>query len=437
VAHFPLDPFGEPIDDRVRIALGGTDVRIFNQYEVRHSFFSAPSSAAFRIGSGDLVRELAAIAPPRTAYEVRVRDIVQHSGRLDGYGPEDSSGASEVGLRGRDSLAPLADSYVVSDRSFSNATFVQLVEAALAAVGITDFTIFPSNAANRLAVSGAGAAASVAATTTTRTTTRGFVKVPFRPNTARTKMEALTLSDGDTEIVKAATQVAAPASKTKPLQAKAGDRWMDFVLKELRRAGLFLFAAFVENTFILCQPNTTQEPMYALYRQRGAPANSVNVLRASHRNDASRRYARYIVRGRAGGGPKKSGRPQLSGEVDDAEMLGYGYPASRAWVKVDPDAKNEKRATFLARRQMAEDARGGWTLAYTVKGHTAPIIGANPEERAVWSVDTMVRVRDDEYGINGNFWIGDVSLRGSNSGTTTELVLHKPEHLVFGDPEFA
>lgn len=433
MAHFPLDPFGQPLDDRVRIVLGGTDVRIFNQYEVKQSFFSGPSSFACRIGSGEQIRELTSRYAPRTSYAVRVRDIVQHSGLLDGYGPEDSSGASEVGLRGRDSLAALADSYIVSDRSFSNATFVQLVEAALVAVGIDDYTLIPSNAANRLAVSGAGAQAS----TSTVTKTKGFVKVPFRPNTARTKMEQLMLSEGETEIVKAVAQVSSPASKAKPLQAKAGEKWIDFVLKELRRAGLFLFAAYEANTFILCQPNVTQSPMYALYRQRGADGNSVNVLRASHRNDTSKRYSRYIARGRAGGASKKTGRPQLTSEVVDNEMVGYGFPLSRAWVKIDPDAKNEKRAEFIARRQMAEDARNGWTLAYTVKGHTAPILGASQEERAVWSVDTVVRVRDDEYGINGDFWISEVSLRGSNSGTTTELVLHKPEHLVFGDPEFA
>lgn len=454
MAHFPVDALGVPLDDRVRIALGGTDVRIFEQYEVKHSFFTSPSAFACRIGSGDFMRELTALYPPNTPYELRVAEIVQHTGRLDGYGPEDSSGATAVSLRGRDGLAPLHDAYILADRSFSNASFVELTSLVLQAVGIDEFTLSGDNAANRAAVSGTRSfsrlvdnpsqatrealarlekqqASAVAANPTA-------FYVPITPGQVPTLVrQGVTVTSAPTKpTVEIVTIGAPPGAQAKPLQAKAGGRWWELLHKEYRRGGLFLQAAGDPLTFILGQPNTTQAPLYGLYRQRGAPANAVNVLRARHQNETTRRYARYIVRGRAGGSTKKAGRSQIGAEVVDEEMTALGY--TKAWAHVDAEAKNAKRAEFLARRKMAEDRRAGWSLGYTVLGHTAPILGGSGlEERAIWTVDTMVQVRDDEYGINGDFWIESVTLRGSNSGTTTELVLHRPEDLVFGEPDYA
>lgn len=427
MANFPVNARGEPLDDRVRVVLAGNDVRIFEQYEVKQSFFTSPAAFACRIGSGETANELTKRFPPGTPYELRVGPVVQHTGRLDGYGPEDSSGATEVSLRGRDSLAPLHDAYVMADRSFANATFVQLTEQCLLAAGLTDFTIFPSNAANRLAISGASPFAVAVRQGA------GFDASPFEVKDVVDEKLRKGREEANAIAAVAAAQLRANAPTAKPLQAKTGERLFEFLNKELKRAGLFLFAAGAWNTFILAQPRTNQDPLYELIRQRGARANTVNVLRARHHNDTTRRFARYVVRGRAGGSTKKAGRPQFGSEVVDEEMVALGF--TKGWSKVDQDAKNERRALFLARRQMAEDRRQGWALSYTVKGHTLPLLGGG--DRAVLAIDTMIRVRDDELGIYDDLWIESVTPRGSMSGTTTDLVLHRPEDLVLGDPDYA
>lgn len=389
-------------NDRVRIVLGGEESFNFSQYEVSQRFFAVPSAFSVRIGSGSTVKGLMAKYPPGTSYALHVGDVLQHSGRTDGYAPEDGNGATQMTLRGRDALAQLHDDHVVAERSFSNLSFKELTIACIEAAGIAGYSLVFSNDTNAKAI-------------------RNDVKVRWlHANEAADAARA-----GQPVFHQQITE-----TKQRFLRAKVGQTWYAFLKKELDRAGFFLFAGPDENNFVLTGPTTEQEPAFELIRQRGSERNSVNVLRARHRNETTGRFAHYTIFGRGGGG--KFGRSKVKGSFDDAELFELGL--TKHYAAVDDDAKTQSQADFLARRKCAEDRRAGWTLQYTVHGHTAPLIGA-AGRRGIWAVDTIVRVRDDEYGINGNLWVEGVTFRGEakNDGATTELTLMRPEDLVFGE----
>lgn len=432
MAQFGILPNGQ-IDDRVRIVMDKNDVHIFESYEMRQSYMQAPASAAFRLGSGEVTRQIMARYPPNTRCQTTIGPVVQFTGRTDGYAPEGSQGATEVNIRCRDTLAPLHDDMVTADRSFGNASYIELTAEVLIACGVTEFTIFGDNAANRSARANSTITtvtieplASYITGAQSAITAGGASAVSAGPAGAGILGSAVALIPG---VPKYTTK---PNPDAKPLQAKVGQKWWDFLKKELDRAGLFLFAAGEPGVFILAQPKVEQTPLYQLIRQRNAPANTVNVLSARHTNDTLRRASHYIVHGRGGKGFRKALNAKIGASFVDDEMVALGFTRNK--VVADPQANNDKRAAYLCKRLAAEDRRQSWTLTYTVKGHTT--IGLTGQDRLVWAVDTLVTVRDDELGIYGDMWIESLAFRcDANGGTTTEITMVRPSDLIFGDPD--
>lgn len=397
------------VDERVRIAFGAEESRIVSRYEVSQRFFTQPAAFAVTIGSGETARELAKRFPPGTPFQLFIGGTVQQSGVLDGYGVS-GSGGTELLLRGRDGLAPLHDSHVEADRSFSNLTYQELAAKCIEAAGIEGYSLTASNEANRSAIA----------------------------DTPITELQPL-LPMAAADAARAGKPTEAPVVvdvKKQYIKAKVGQTWYAFLKKELDRAGLFLFACVDERSFILTAPQPAQRPAFRIARKRGAPRAAVNVVGTPrHRNEATGRHARYVVYGRGGGGP--AGRSKTRGEYVDDEMVAWGF--SKTWCVVDDDAKTKGQAQFLARRRCAEARRQGWELVYTVAGHRAPVIGADGRaggrQYGIWAPDVVVDVQDDELGIHGPHWIEGVTFRGDgkSDGTTTEITLMRPEDLVFGD----
>jgi prophage tail gpP-like protein len=111
-------------------------------------------------------------------------------------------------------------------------------------------------------------------------------------------------------------------------------------------------------------------------------------------------------------------------------MVAFGI--TRPLVLRDANVNNADQAVFYARRKIAETRRAGWSLVYTVAGHTIPSLATGA--RAVWSPDTIVNVIDDEMGLSGPYYIERCVYRRGPQ-TSTELVLQRPSDLVFGSDE--
>lgn len=414
--------------EQVRIQLGDTDSKVIERYEIRQSFFAQPSAFAARVGHGGIAKALLDKYPPGTPFTVWIdlsdgRSVPQMTGRLDEPSPEPSAGATEVNLRGRDWMMPLHDGMPRVEQSFGRATFKELVEKVLRLAGIPDFALDYSNQANQLAVIG-----------TPKFETRQqpaplmFPKVIERLKVMRRVVMgpvAAGVLEAMTEREMVDVQVVTGYDIQNPIKASPGTTWLSILQQELNRAGLFLFAGVDEKSFILTQPSVQQHPTWKIVRRRG---QSTGVISARYQNNTSGRHSHYLVYGRGGGGP--DGRKQVQGEYVDEEMVGWGL--EKVWSKKDQLAKTSSQALHLARRHCAEARRNGWHLSYKLRGLSWPIIGSTQE--GVWCRDAIVDVDDEEYGIRGPMWIGEVQQHGEGkSETATEITLYRPDDLVFGD----
>lgn len=375
------------IDDRVRLVLGKDDVLVAEGYEVSQTILTQPSIFAIRLGYGGVIKDLTKKYPPNTKFQLRIGDTPRMTGWTDGYEVEQNDQATELNIRGRDSLAKLNDSFIQVERTFVSHTYRELVEQALKASGFTG-TVLSSNAANRKLSSG----------------------IDIEATADDTATEDTVSPDGVGDVFRQA-------------KARVGERWYHFVKRNLDRGGFALWST-ADGNVVLSRPNANQKPVARILRGRGKPVNDVNVKHVRYRNETTHRFSEALVYGRYGG--KKYGRARSKGGYVDDEMVSFGY--ERQYVAHDINVSNEKQAAFYASRKLAEFRRAGWHLTYTVSGHSTPAIGG--KGRVVWAPDTIVDVQDDELGLSGPFWVESVTFK--RPPTETTLVLMRPQDLLFG-----
>lgn len=426
------------IDDRVELRIGDAgSTHLAESYEVRQSYFtSSPNVFVVKLGTAQAPAQLIAAARPRTKLELFVGGVLQQTGWSDG--PEanaDAGAGTSVMIHGRDKMAELHDAHIQADKSFSNMSYGDLTEAVLnAALGQNNYDIIlqGGNRQNRMAATGSSSAATASAVPTTAPAPGGGTVVTAAPDDIK---PALTSAQGRT------------------LRAKFGSKWWEFLKAQLDRAGLFLLCG-ASGEFILCAPNVTQRPLFRLQRAPNLTRRSTSIERASYKNVATKRYTVYEIHGKKGGGSTagvaippdapddvkaaliasaaSAGGQRSSSSFVDQEMVDWGYPLTRVWSHKDAKLTSPAQGAYLARFHCAHDRRENWQLTYTVTGHTWPAIAGG--ERLTWAVDTMVEVDDQEFGLQGNFWIESVSFKRDGGGTHTELHLMRPEDLIFGEP---
>ena len=381
------------LDDRVRLYLGGHEIPITESYEVSRSILTQPSTFSARLGWGGVVADLLSVLIPGTPFELRINDAPLFTGVLDDIDASGEVGATEITIYGRDSLAPMHDAFVEQEKDYSDSTYAELVDAAFDATLDRTFSVVYSNASNRKLVT--------------------KISIP--------EAAPATPAPGETPDPGAL----ATKSAKRALKSHIGERWYEFVKRELDRAGLFLWAG-ADGVFILSAPKTDQPAAYRILRRRGQTRNAVSVISMHFRNHTSGRYSEAILHARGGG--KKAGRSRIKGDATDAEMSDYGF--KRPLVLTDSNITNADQAAFYARRKLAETRRLGWSLVYTVAGHTIPSL-LESGKRATWSPDTMVEVDDQELGVKGTFYIEKVVYK-RGPATTCELTLSRVADMVFG-----
>lgn len=418
-------------DDKVSLTLNGETVLLATSWSIKQSVLQQPGSFEVRLGRGSVnpdprlgptVKDLIAKYPPNTPFELRINDCLRMKGRTDGYRANAAGGqATELTIFGRDTLAPLHDAHIYKEMSFNDATYSSLVKSVLKEVGLDP---------NKLTTSGAN----VDRKLKSGVPVRELLPVRIIDEILAGKFEdgsgiGGTSGSGGTTTAGASHSV---------LQTKAGERWMDYLRKQLDRAGLFLWAGG-DGSIILSAPHAELGPIYRIVRRRGQNRNQVNVIHADLMNDTRPRYSFGIVYGRGGG--KKKGRTKSIGDAVDNEMLDvYGFgkddrgnPSySRAIVLRDTHCQNAAQAAFLAQRKLAEGRRHGWQLVYTMAGLSTPALGGG---RAVWTPDTVVSVQDDEFGIDSNYWIESVEF-GRHPQSYTTIRLMRSTDVIFGTAEF-
>lgn len=387
---------GDPAD-RATISLGFDTVRVCQSYEVKSAVLEQPNAFALRLGSDDLAKTLIQKYPSRTPFSLFIGGQKQFVGTTDGPEADETSGGTEVTIKGRDDIKFLTDSDVSVELTFKNVTYPSIVQAVLGQpdVGLGSRLLLSSNDANRKIRSGA------------------HVLVRVEPQTLD---QILANPDAGGAVVEYVT-------------AKVGESWWQLLQSKLKTAGLFLWTDNAGN-FVLSQPSAQQNAIYRIERWRGKNPNLVNAEHSRFRNDTSRRHSEVVVYSRIGRAMLSRGT--VKGRYTDDEMVALGYKNIR--VLHDKWVTSEDQGEFLARRTLAEERRDGWELTYEVAGHTTQAIDGSI---AVWTPDTIVEVRDDEYGLDGQYYLESCDYRGAAGagGTTTSLHLMRIGDLIFGADE--
>lgn len=433
-------------EDDIKLVLNGETVITAKEYVVDIAFMMVPSQFSIVIGSGTSALALMQRYPARTPFQLLVNGIVQFSGRTDGY--ERPSGEhTEIRITGRDCMVPLLRNSIAHDRTFNNATFEDLARAAITGAGLKSYTLTFDERAHRAAVAGTPI---VETTQVTEQVLLNFNELyaidasGFPPGTDLNyaPFDIKDKSEITVDVTKTVKKIKGYKAE-KPIEWKSGTKWYAAAKKEFDRGGLFLRAGVdpkgkQENVFLLSEPSAAQTPLFGFVNTREPnPAdNHVSVLPPHITDLTTNRCARYIVRGRTGGG--KSGHQQIEGIFDDEYMIDLGYdPEFDHDVVIDEMAKSIAQAKYLARRRCAEARRQHRVFTYRVPGrHTAPVL-YNPKQRAVLVPDVCVSLKDDEHGMEGVFWIERVKHGASANGPTfTDVTVMVPDDLVFGDGEF-
>jgi prophage tail gpP-like protein len=399
-------------EDRFRLLVDGQDVPICSSYAVDTGVFEVPGKFEMQVGHTGLLTELLHNYCEHTPFELLVNDVKVMQGEIDTLASAGGAG-TELRITGRDRLARLFDTELHSDRTFSEASFGDLLEIALADVGLGDVSVVSSNLANRKAITG-----------------KYKVTEVVNPSEEST----------DTEI--AETIQTRTKTVTKSLVMEAGTSWWEFLVTQFQRAGLFLWAD-VFGGFVLGQPNGKQPPLYRLVRRRSGKGEQgdVNFIgQPEFQRTVVPRFSEFHVTGRKGSG--EDGRGKAFSRQIDEEMVALLNPnegdrangGKRKRIKIhrDDKIKTPAQATFLALRKLAESRRNGFSLAYTIAGHTLQALTGGG--RLVLQPETVIHVVDEELGIDAPMYIDGCRYpRGPQC--TTRLHLTRCEDLLFGEED--
>jgi prophage tail gpP-like protein len=426
---------GTEVDDAVRIILGEQECLMVEQYEISIAYMQVPNAFSITVGSGETALAIMQRFPKNTRFRCMIGPVTVFSGRTDGF-RRANAGATQILLSGRDAMAKLVRAHIEEDHNLTQATYEELARHAIQGAGISGYSLTFDTAAQRAAVTG---------TPIVETST---IKVPVSANdllglsvdSAKGQdLNFAPLAITPPLIERTITKITGFRSDN-PIQAKAGTTWFEWVRQQLEKGGIFLRAGvdpdgIDEFVFVIGSPSADQPALYTLINARGGfdGKNVVNVLQPQFNDVAIARAGRYIVFGSKGSG--KDGRSKVVGVYEDPEMIAAGY--TEAHVQQVPTVKSAEHATFLARKNAATLRRQERSLIYPVPNrHTAPL-GRDPTQRAVFAPDTVVHLKDDEHGIESDFWVERASFKGdANNGRMTELALMWPEDLIYGEGGF-
>lgn len=418
-------------------------------YEITASFFKQPSAFCMRLGPKlvkgsdyreKLISEILDAARPGTKCELLANApghsddpayIGIQSGIIDSRGSPAADNVS-VDIRGRDYLAPVFDAFVPADRSFSEKTYYDLTRTILDLVGLKEDTA--NGRFSLLAEDENRKEVNPARRSLTRQQLENFKSAGTTPSLlASLNQKSFASSDASEEVVRALETNATSGTGGMLYLApkiKLGTRYYDFLMRQYKLAGLFLYASG-EGNFYLTRPHKDQEPLYKLFRVRTSKGLEIsNILGHSFTDDTTQRHSKAITYGRSGGG--KAGRNKLRGEATDQDMVAMGFDKS---ITIhDEDIKTNTEADYIARKTLADERRESWRLIYTVSGHSTPNIKIGNGARAFWTPDTTVIVEDQELGINETLWISDVTFVRGEHGTLTRIELCHPSDIIYAPP---
>jgi prophage tail gpP-like protein len=384
------------LDDIVRVYINGSLTK-YVKYDVTYGIMSQPSVFSITLGSGDVAKDLLKKITPRSVAELYVGPTRVQFGIIEDITGGAGNGATEITFAGRDWMTPLTKKYVHNEKSFGVPTYYELTRQILDICGLADRPLDGNNDAAR----------------------RKFSRsVVVQATPAMDLVENIPTN----ALVASGTKVS-----YQRVVAKIGQTWFDFLKSQYKQCGLYLWAT-ADGGFVLARPTAKQRPLYALRHGRDLSRTVCNITSLPYQNRTSQRHSSCVVMGRVGSGQK--GRGQIVGEWGDYEMQSYGY--SDEIVIHDNDCKTVAACEYLAKRTLAEERRANCSINVVVSGHTTPSL-LDPGKMVVWTPDTVVSLRSDEYGINDDFYIEEVTFHRGPQTTTSLRLMRKLDLIYLGE----
>lgn len=244
--------------------------------------------------------------------------------------------------------------------------------------------------------------------------------------------------------------------KLEDLKAEENQGVFEFANKIVARHGFTIQPGGTRDSVLIVRPQYAQAPLYSLTR----PGNIFEAV-------ADRNYANVptvtLGRGRAGGNKHQvsgsrsefptftEGAPSkigLTSEVigitssdgslavtrekrfdpkkGDNTIYGYTPPVYKPLFFRDKDSRNGAQVERAVKRMLAERLRETLQYNVTTRGHT------DTDSRAVWTVDTIVRVDDGVEAVHENLWVYERTLgNDGSSGPQTDMICVRPESYVY------
>lgn len=245
--------------------------------------------------------------------------------------------------------------------------------------------------------------------------------------------------------------------KSKPVEdykPRIGEGQYAFCNRLVARYGAILQPSVTRSDVVIDSPDYTQAVSYELRRTDDAQASATNnIVSARARRDFSSFPTHSIFTGTGSGSGTKKSKPGVpfylffdmvrlaeSFGEELGEIMSRGVAVGRSQegdpnvlyrllVARDQESRTEEQLFAFAKRAIAARLKDTLLYTATVKGHV------DPESGLVWSVNTMVNVKDSIADVNEPLWIQRRTLRfDEQSGPVTDLECWRPESYQI-DPE--
>jgi prophage tail gpP-like protein len=417
------------VSDEIRFILASQEIKRNIRYDISMSIFTVPAAFSMDFGTRRSVAEIAYAFPPNTPFQVFCGENPLFTGFTDGFHLSCDKSGSRCNFIGRDVFGKLVKNEVPFDIHVAGKTYYDLFVYVLEQNGIVNPTILGSNVTNRQVQMNRDSSTTIITTTDSSGNLQQIV-VPkagvnsgksFNPS-PRGNASRYELKFDDTKTVLDLKPKTSVSEINGQAVAKTGQSWFEFLKSYFDKAGLFVWGG-ARGEYIISQPDITQSPSYRLLRLYSGGQN--NVVSGELTVDYTNIHAFCNTYGRTGSA--RSGRLLLKANAFNEEAIALGY--NDILSAKDGKVSNQRQAKALAHRKLAEERRKGIHAEYVVRGHKTTLIGGGA---GVWVPDTCVELVDDEFELNGVWYISGVRYtRDSKGGTFTHLSLLRPQDCLF------
>lgn len=385
---FYSDFVGDYTKDSIQLQVtgqdGSKDVRIYSGYEVKCSILQQPSAFSFRIGNGDNARELRRMLYKGDEFKLLIDGTPIMAGQIEAATIPEGEFV-QLDIKGRDWMAPFAMSNILDEISFNEPTYFELVKRVMDIVGVGSRQLISSNDANRWHIARVDKARK-------RRTRKGTTASPKAANLIVEQLETGMIAPGGAKVV------------LQSIRAKVGESWHQWLDKQLKLAGLLLWASW-DGTYILSAPNITTEPWYKITCKRGQTREQTNIITGGLKDDSTNEHTSVIINAHHGAGA--GGRQKASAAFVNFECA-QTFKGFRPLSIEDDDVKTPEQAMYRAKRAVSEERRAAFQPVYTMSGHRLPSTWAS-DYMAFVVPDSIIDVDDDERDIHGKLWIESVT----------------------------